>query len=125
MRRVRSNIRFAAWLALFAVALQLVLSFGHTHFHVTVGDAVATSASANPADKPDAQDPAAPSKHPKYTDLCAICANLHLAGSIQFPDAVVLPLPPVRGTARPQWHGAFRLAAAHRAPFEARGPPLV
>jgi len=31
MRWVRSNTRFASWLALFAFALQLTLSFGHLH----------------------------------------------------------------------------------------------
>jgi hypothetical protein len=121
---LRSNMRFGAWLALVAMALQLVLSFGHTHFNVAGGDDVLTPVVASNLD-PVAPHPVAPAKHSKFTDLCAICANIHLAGSIEFPHAVVLPLPPVSGYERPEWRGVFRLVSPPHLYFDARGPPLA
>jgi hypothetical protein len=115
--------RFGSWLALAALALQLVVSFGHVHLdgvHRTYpAQAVSGSgaqASQLPAPQPgnDADD-----------DYCAICATIFLAANSFLPPAPLLPVPFV---SRPIEHFA-RVAVdfivPRRAPFQSRAPPLA
>ena len=43
MHWVRSNRRFGSWAALFALAIQLVLSFGHIHLEDFQGSSAAVA----------------------------------------------------------------------------------
>src|SRR5438128_3708538 len=86
----RSRARLGAWLALFALTLQLVLTFGHVHLDRAaplnpVSAITAAAASADPA------TPAAPDT--VADDYCAICALIHLAGSLTPAEAPALPVP--------------------------------
>jgi hypothetical protein len=129
MRRVRTNIRFGAWCALFALAIQFTVSFGHVHAPENVASAgglapAALSDHGRPAALPDA--PAAPSKPAGLGfDYCAICAVMNLAASALPAAAPALPVQTAFHPA-PFWPQAdtAQTAAAHR-PFEARGPPLA
>ncbi|MEZ5820631.1 MAG: hypothetical protein R3D82_07475 [Xanthobacteraceae bacterium] len=99
MQWFRRNIRTGSRLALFALALQFVLSFGHFHF-----DAARAAASIqSPTDVPQAQNLAAgerqqPTSHDENQPLhepCAICAVMSMANQIAFAPPAVLPLPDI------------------------------
>jgi Protein of unknown function (DUF2946) len=122
MRWFRRNVRFGSWCALVALAVQLVLSFGHLHI-ATSGVAATALASAEsfsgaPEDSPT------PSKHSRVADYCTICASIHLAGLLTTEPSSVLA---------PHSSGAVRLTARIEAtpsahfglPFSARAPPLA
>src|SRR5215213_10585941 len=95
MRWVRSNTRFASWLALFALALQLILSFGHTHLDVRISKFAISFEAAIEIDPSSASGESAdrPIKHTKFADFCAICAVIHMAGSplVAAPPSLSFP----------------------------------
>ena len=93
MRWFRRNMRFGSWCALFALTIQLALSFGHLHFASSAAAAAMASAAAEPlADAPD--DQPTPSKHSRVADYCTICASIHLAGLLTAePPSVAALLP--------------------------------
>jgi hypothetical protein len=122
MRWVRSHIRFGSRLALLALALQIVLSFGHVH----LSDVARTSAGAGvtlaggtgsnaPAHKPIVPvDPG-----------CAICALIQLASTSPPATAPVLLPPTVVGTVALDAPDQAALAAAPPRHFRARAPPIA
>jgi hypothetical protein len=121
MRWVRARLGVASRLALFALAVQIALSFGHVHpgdlRHVNGGLAAAGTPSA----------PSAPTQQPASDadDYCAICATIHLAATLLVPQAPQLPVP---FAARPAEHVNYTAATAfsgRRAPFQSRAPPLA
>jgi hypothetical protein len=120
MKWLRSNARQLSLLALFALALQLGLSFGH-HHRVTALAATAQAAPtlATPTSTPDTD-------HDQDTpaDLCAICATIAMADTLvdavppllTLPHAfVIVPVAPRQETAAP---------VSHRNIFQSRAPPL-
>src|SRR5262249_61244053 len=88
MHWIRKNSRFASWAAVFALAIQLALSFGHIHLEDFQGPSSVTARSSqtqpNPSDDNDRG-----SGH----DFCAICAALNLTSSSLLPAAAVLATP--------------------------------
>ena len=92
MRWIRMNRQLGARLALFALALQLVLSFGHIH----AGDlgiaapANATSIAHNPA---NGEGSPPPLDRDDRNDVCAICATLSLTSTSLLPIVASLVLP--------------------------------
>ena len=118
MDSVRSGRRFASWLALFALALQLVLSFGHVHLDGAGLTAVASATKHAPA------SPSSPS-HPADDDddYCAICAVMHLTSTTFLPQAAPLPAVFVWQPVEHSDRVATDFAAPHRAVFQSRGPP--
>ena len=127
MRWFRSRSRLGAYLALFALAFQLAVSFGHVHLeHFTPPSA---GASALAGAQPSADDPTAPSKpagreHPA-DDHCPICTLIHLAGALVPAEAPSLPLPTVFGRLRLELAAEFDLTPSHAALFRARAPPIA
>src|SRR5262249_15070748 len=123
MRWFRRNMGFGSWCALFALAIQLVLSFGHLHFASSAATAALAAAAADSlADTPD--DQPTPTKHSRVADYCTICASLHLAGLLTAsPPSVPAPLPPSHDRLAPR----IGLQSATHAglPFNARAPPLA
>src|SRR6476620_4992179 len=94
MKWLRSNIRHGSRLALFALAIQFALSFGHFHGvaaqaapAIQTGLTNADLAIAATLDAQGVSSEAArqqPSNHDsdqQRTDACAICAVLSLAGN--------------------------------------------
>jgi hypothetical protein len=121
MRWFRRKMRFGSWCALFALAIQLGLSFGHLHLASTAATAALASAAAEPlAVAPD--DTPTPTKHSRVADYCTICASLHLAGLLTAEPPSVSTLRPLSGE---------RLKVLIEAPsgiysgqpFNARAPP--
>jgi hypothetical protein len=124
MRWIRSNVRFGAWCALAALAIQLVLSFGHMHLE---GGTATTPELALAASS--ASDIANPSSNPEPTghadDFCAICALIHLAGTVTPATAPVLQLPVVFSPVPFAVSTDRDLAAKVPLSFQARGPPIA
>jgi len=127
MRWFRSRSRLGAYLALFALAFQLAVSFGHVHLERIAP--VSAGVSALAAAQPSANDRNAPSKpagheHPA-DDHCPICTLIHLAGALVPAEAPSLPLPTVVGRLRLEVAAEFDLTASHAALFRARAPPIA
>jgi hypothetical protein len=136
MRWFRSHRFEVASLALFALACQFVLSFGHVHLDRFAGNsgnwtisAVAGKAVAAPAGKVTIADlPTSPrKKNPSGLgdDFCAICASISLAGALVVPDAPTL-LPEISLFRELHWSfAATRAASTEHFHFNARGPPTA
>jgi hypothetical protein len=87
MSWLRTNIRHGSRLALLALTIQFVLSFGHFHgFAAQASPLVQTSAVTQPAPAPD-QDRHQPS------EPCAICAVMALANAALSASPPLLLLP--------------------------------
>lgn len=124
MKWFRANIRHGAKLALFALAVQLVLSFGHVHggtVHAAPLDStIALSAS-------DAtQTPAAPDTdhHHRAADPCAICAVMAMAGTALFAAPPVLLLPQAAVLLQRITEAEFDHLDAISGASQPRGPPV-
>jgi hypothetical protein len=121
MRWFRRNVRFGSWCALAALAVQLILSFGHLHVaSSTISAAAMGAAVASTPTSPHV--PAKPAKH--LADYCTICASIHLAALLTTEPSSVLA---------PHRSGAVRLTVGLETtpsthfglPFNARAPPLA
>jgi hypothetical protein len=124
MRQVRTNSRWSTtWLALAAMALQLVLSFGHIHLERLASGSVRASVAASKAPSPQQN----PIQHPanETEDFCAICATIHLASSSFLPDAPLLPVPFASRTIEQLSHFTSVSVSPRRAAFQSRAPPLT
>jgi hypothetical protein len=121
----RSRSRLGSCLALFALAFQLAVSFGHVHLeHIAP-----VSAGALTLAQPSADDLNAPSKPAGREDLaddcCPICTLIHLAGALVPAEMPSLPLPTVFGQLRLEAAAEFDLTASQGALFRARAPPIA
>ena len=117
----RTKRRSSSWLALAAIALQLVLSFGHIHLEKLGRGSVIASMTASETSSSQ-QNPA---HHPanEADDFCAICATINLASSSFLPDAPLLPVPHASRTIEHFGHFTFGFISLHRAAFQSRAPP--
>jgi hypothetical protein len=117
----RSSRSSIAWLAFFALACQLVLSFGH----VDLGN-LGIRVSAAEVDGPAATPPASlPQKDPTglSRDFCAICANISLASALVVPVSPFVSVPSSFVEMLPRSGAATERATADHVLFSARGPP--
>src|SRR5262249_7205628 len=85
----RSNSGGGTWLAFFALACQLVFTFGHVHLAGVGAISVTFAASANPAadglSGPTA--PVRPAPVGLAQDFCAVCNNIALTNTLVLPAA--------------------------------------
>jgi hypothetical protein len=127
MNWFRSRSKWGAYLALFALAFQLALTFGHVHLdrfaplsssQFTVAGTDASSGAHNspvdPAGRGDRAD-----------DRCPICTLIHLAGTLVVAKPPSLPLPDVFRRLPTKPAVAFDFAEPQRALFAARAPPTT
>jgi len=127
MNWFRSRIRSGARLALFALAVQMVVSFGHMHRDDLGLPPLAgtdhTSIASNTA--PGSQAPTGPQRQPASDDYCPICASMALLATWMpvLPPPLVTP-EPIRRVWPPlaSWHS---LPTQFSLSFQARAPPLV
>jgi len=127
MRWFRSNGGGVAWLAIFALACQFVLTFGHVH---TGSVSVVSAALAISADAADGSA-GAPSSPAQKTpaglaqDFCAVCNHIGLANALILPvsPAAIPPISFVQDLHWPLMATAF--ATRDNFYFNARGPPHV
>src|SRR5262249_57036884 len=113
MRWFRSRSKLGAYLALFALAFQLAVSFGHVHLERIAP--LSAGASALASAQPSADDLNALSKPAGREDLaddrCPICTLIHLAGALAPAEMPALPLPSDFGPLRLQGRAALCVAA--------------
>jgi hypothetical protein len=124
MRWFRSNRGAVAWLAFFALACQLLLSFGHVHVGKFSGGSAAWAA-AETGDASADVPPSSPQRSPPGLagDFCAICANISLAGTLVLPILAII-LAPSLFTEALRWSlAASEPTSFDYLPFNARGPP--
>jgi DUF2946 family protein len=117
MQWVRSNIRLGARIAMFALAIQFALSFGH--FHAIAAQAAPSVQSAgqqSPAQNPDSDQ--------HSDDVCAICAVVAFASTAMAAAPPALPIPQVFKLAQPATNTAFAHPRPTRVAFHSRAPPL-
>ena len=117
MKWLRSNIKHGARLALFALAIQFALSFGH--FHAIAAQATPSIQSAQqhlpgPNHEPD--------QHPN--DSCDICAVIALASTLLFATPPVLLLPQAVELLYLVTDATFVHLNSVRVAFQPRAPPL-
>jgi hypothetical protein len=119
---LRSNRGAVAWLAFFALACQLVLSFGHVHASKLGGGSLA-SAAVETRDAPADGSPSSPQKNPfgLAGDFCAICASINLAGALILPIPVLAPR--LFTEILPWSLAASEPTSFDHLSFSARGPP--
>jgi len=127
MRWVRTNRRYGSWCALLALAVQLIVSFGHMHRTDAFRLAGFLSAATTSTSGQSGADEQAPPSKPigSAFDFCAICVVVKMGASILPAQAPVSFAPAIVS----QIHFLPRADAAtggsaHR-PFEARGPPFA
>lgn len=113
---VRSNIRRGARLALFALAVQFALSFGHFHGIATQAVPSIQSTEQLPAPSHDSE------QHPG--DICAICAVVALASTALAAAPPALPLTPAIERAHLITAALFVHPRSARAAFQSRAPPV-
>jgi hypothetical protein len=117
MRSLRTKMGFGGWLALFALGLQLTLSFGHIHAEDFAAARTAV-----------AQNPTAPQNEPtgdhdSDPDFCAICAVMHMAGTSLLPGAPSVAVPADIISAVSVAADLIALPPSSRQSFQARAPP--
>jgi DUF2946 family protein len=137
MKWFRSNIKHGSRLALFALAIQFVLSFGHFHGVAaraapaiqsgpalldlsyaggfTAADAVSLSAQQQPASNHDSDQ--------QSNDLCAICAVMVLANAVLFATPSLLSLPQAVEFLYLTIDAEFIHLNSARVAFQPRAPP--
>ena len=123
MGSIQRHRRHGALLALAALVLQIVLSFGHVHLHGVAQSAPA--AITHPialADK-NSQTPA-PIRGDN-DEYCAICASIFLASSAFAPTPPQLPLPAKFQRVEHSFHAARLFADPPRLAFRSRAPPVA
>ena len=126
MRRARRTRRPGAWLALAAMALQLVFSFGHIHPEdffppASHGAKVVAAATNDAAPQPPSKQAPGGFAH----DNCAVCANMQIAASLLLPEPVLLLPPPDFGRPSPVTVAALVLTAPPHLLFQTRAPPTA
>ena len=121
MQWFRAKLKAGARLALFALTVQIVLSFGHVHLG-NFAHAVPCLASASTQSTPSAptQPPAGDAD-----DYCAICATIHLTATSFLPQAPQLPMPFATQSVEHFNSVTAVFLEPRRAPFQSRAPPLA
>jgi hypothetical protein len=118
MKWVRAKAKRLSLLALFALAIQLGLSFGHMHrdlsWPTSHTQAVASSSSSSiPANQPDADD------------ICAICFTVALASSVMHSAPPVLAVPAQFSRVTFDNSSLSSPSLPRLAAFRSRAPPLL
>lgn len=134
MNWFRKHLKHGSRLALFALAVQFVVSFGHAHeaaaqaVQIGLSNAGPTSATEQAALVAgiEATKQQAPSDHDNDrhpAEACAICAVLSLASNYLFAAPPVLQLPQAIELLRLTTDAEFAHLGALHPPFQPRAPP--
>jgi hypothetical protein len=137
MNWFRKHLRGGSRLALFALAIQFVMAFGHFHglaaqaaptIQTNVTDAgfayAAAIAAQTAADEvAQKQQPSTPDTDQQPADNCAICAVMSLAGNVLYATPPLLQLPQAVEFLYLTTDAEFvHLGSVHSA-FQSRAPP--
>jgi hypothetical protein len=123
----RSRSKLGSYLALFALAFQLAVSFGHVHLDEIAPPSAGAAAFANA--QPSSDEVNAPSsptgREDVADDCCPICTLIHLAGALVPVETPSVALPNVFSQPRLELDAEFDLTASQAALFQARAPPIA
>jgi hypothetical protein len=134
MKWFRSNIKHGSRLALLALAIQFVLSFGH--FHGLAAQAAPAIQSGIQLVSPDAaaqsaqgltqgQQPASDHDSDRQaSDACAICAVMAMANAVLFATPPLLELPQAVELTYLTTDAEFIHLNSVRVAFQPRAPPI-
>jgi hypothetical protein len=136
MKWFRSNIRLGSRLALFALAIQCLLSFGHFHaghaqaVPASLDDGVGVAASPWDASDRASHDASAPVRSDQQpadqpADDCAICAVMALASAMVVATPPCLPGPLATALLHLIADAAFVVPGSACVAFQARAPPIA
>jgi hypothetical protein len=121
MRWFRSNGGGVAWLAIFALACQFVLTFGHIHSGRVDAISAALAISGGSTGAPPSPAQKVPTGLAQ--DFCAVCNNIGLANALVLPVSPAT-VPPISFIRELQWPlVAIGFASRDHFHFNARGPP--
>jgi hypothetical protein len=109
-------------LALIALALQVVLTFGHVHLRGLGGSSHRVIAGQASLAHLPLQ---APAQIPSDDDYCAICASIFLASSAFAPAPLQLLVPASFRRIERYFNAAQPLAEQLRLAFRSRAPPVA
>jgi hypothetical protein len=110
-------------LAVIALALQLVLTFGHVHLRGLVGSSHRVIAGQASLAHPPLQAPVQIPSHDD--DYCAICASIFLASSAFAPAPPQLLVPASFQRIEHYFNAPQPLAEQLRLAFRSRAPPVA
>ena len=130
MKWFRSNIRHGARLALFAMLVQLALTFGHSHWFAQaapltqsqLADSAKSIASTDRA-AVQKQSPTNPDREQPGDDNCAICALVAMAGTVTFATPPLLLLPQAVELLYRTTDAEFSHLESATTAFQPRAPP--
>ena len=137
MNWFRKHLKHGSRLALFALAIQFALSFGHSHglaaqaapaiqTNATDADfayAAGLAAQAAADELARKQQPSAPDSDQQPADNCAICAVMSLAGNVLFATPPLLQLPQAVDFLYLTTDAEFVHLGSVRVAFQSRAPP--
>jgi hypothetical protein len=124
MHWVRTNRRFGAWCALVAIALQVILSFGHAHRIEGFRPGGLFQAAVHVQTTVEQGDPA--SKPVGLTvEYCAICVVIKMGASAVPPEAPASGAPIAPGKVRFAPYAEASARTHEHLLFQARAPPSV
>ncbi len=116
MNWFRRHITQGSRLALFALAIQMVLAFGHFH-------AIPAPAHATSIERVQLPGPVSPDQH--AADHCEICAVTAMAGTMLSAVPPQLTLPPAAAFLHPAATAEFAELGKFSVAFQPRAPPLA
>ena len=120
MRWIRSNIRGVARLALFALAVQFAVTFGHVHID---GLGSAQAAAFDQSTAPAVGVKGKTNKSQGTADFdCPICALIQMASTSAPSVAPQLPMPVLLGGVALETPDAVGVVSSPTLAFQARGP---
>jgi hypothetical protein len=124
MKWFRSQIKLGSRLALFALAIQFALSFGHSHGIATAQAATAIQSSVVAPDAADRQPTSNHDSDQHPNDGCAICAVIALANAMLSATPPLLLLPQAAEFFYRATDAEFVDLNPARVVFQPRAPPI-
>jgi hypothetical protein len=125
----RQKVPWLSRLALFALAVQIVLSFGHVHVSgAAPASAAGMNALAVESNSTAAPGPALPTDRDRNSpahDLCALCASISLLHSLVLPVPAALAALGEFDRIQFRYASATAVLAQQRSPSQARAPPFA
>jgi hypothetical protein len=118
MKWFRSKLKHGSRIALFALAVQFALSFGHFHGVAAQGAVAVSQSGQQQQPAPDHDSNQQPG------DICAICAVMAMANAVLFATPPVLPLPQAIEFSSPMVEAGFVHVNFGRVAFQPRAPPI-
>jgi hypothetical protein len=122
MNWFRAKTRRTTSLALFALAINVALSFGHIHLEGFRGGETNAGVLLSAISRAKGGQPDKHNGHPD--DLCPICMARAALGTGLATAPPVLPLDFAYVTVEPAFGAGLAIPQQPRANFQSRGPPL-